>query len=91
MKEMISRDNITNKLREALEPLPFIYAFWLEGADAIGTVDEYSDISQHIPEVERERLEYFARINSLDSIEEKIPQAGRWFDELAERLGDANG
>ena len=254
---MISRDNITNKLREALEPLPFIYAFWLEGADAIGTVDEYSDIdywvdfadeyeeqayeavetalsdlseidykyvmrhdhpkirqriyhlagtseylmidfcwqlhsrpkdeyayiendtieavkaifdkdniirykpldlsafaewnkrrfeeakyrrtqyiraekyvrrgqyleayayynryvleplidllrliytpayanyylihiSQHIPEVERERLEYFARISSLDNIEEKIPQAGRWFDELAERLGGAN-
>ena len=255
---MISRDNITNKLREALEPLPFIYAFWLEGADAIGTTDEYSDIdfwvdfedeyeeqayeavetalfelseidykyvmrhdhpkirqriyhlagtseyqmidfcwqlhsrpkdeyayiendtieavkvifdkdniirykpldlsafaewnkcrfeeakyrrtqhiraekyvrrgqyleayayynryvleplidllrliytpayanyylihiSQHIPEVERERLEYFARISSLDNIEEKIPQAGRWFDELAERLGGANG
>ena len=44
VREMISRDNITNKLREALEPLPFIYAFWLEGADAIDTTDEYSDI-----------------------------------------------
>lgn len=41
---MIDRNMIINKLREALEPLPFIYAFWLEGADAIGATDEYSDI-----------------------------------------------
>ncbi|MDW7656902.1 MAG: GNAT family N-acetyltransferase [Bacillota bacterium] len=41
---MLDRNMIINKLREALEPLPFIYAFWLEGADAIGTTDEYSDI-----------------------------------------------
>ena len=255
---MISRNNITNKLREALEPLPFIYAFWLEGADATGTVDDYSDIdywvdfadeyeeqayeavetalselteidykyvmrhdhpkirqriyhlagtseylmidfcwqlhsrpkdeyayiendtieavkvifdkyniiqykpldlsafaawnkhrfeeakyrrtqhiraekyvqrgkyleayayynryvleplidllrliytpvyanyylihiSQHIPEIERERLEYFAQISSLDDIAEKMSQAGEWFDELVERLGGANG
>jgi len=41
---MIDRIVIINKLSEALEPLPYIYAFWLEGADANGTVDEYSDI-----------------------------------------------
>ena len=41
---MLDRTIITNKLHEALEPLPFIYAFWMEGADAIGAVDEYSDI-----------------------------------------------
>jgi predicted nucleotidyltransferase len=41
---MLDRNNIINKLHEALEPLPFIYALWLEGADAIGTTDEYSDI-----------------------------------------------
>ena len=43
-------------------------------------------ISQHIPADERERLEYFAQISSLDDIEQKIPQAGRWFDELVERV-----
>lgn len=41
---MIDRDSITFKLQESLESLPFIYAFWLEGADANGSVDEFSDI-----------------------------------------------
>jgi hypothetical protein len=41
---MLDRLAITSKLAQTLEPLPFIYAFWLEGADAVGTVDEYSDI-----------------------------------------------
>ena len=41
---MINRNIIIEKLSESLTPLPFIYAFWLEGADATGTVDEYSDI-----------------------------------------------
>jgi hypothetical protein len=41
---MLDREVIVNKLREALEPLPFIHALWLEGADAIGAIDEYSDI-----------------------------------------------
>ena len=41
---MFDRNEIITILREALEPLPYVYAFWLEGADAIGTVDEYSDI-----------------------------------------------
>ena len=46
----------------------------------------FCHISQHIPSGERERLEYFARIGSLDDIDEKIPQAAKWFDELAERV-----
>ena len=41
---MLDRNAIISKLREKLEPLHYIYALWLEGADAIGTVDEYSDI-----------------------------------------------
>ena len=41
---MISKDMITKTLRQALEPLPYIRAFWLEGADAAGTADEYSDV-----------------------------------------------
>ncbi len=48
-------------------------------------------ISQHIPVLERDRLEYFAKIDSLDDIAEKIPQAGQRFDELIERLGEADG
>ena len=45
---MIDRNMITDKLREALKPLPFIYAFWLEGADANGYIDEYSDIDYYV-------------------------------------------
>ena len=41
---MLDKNAIISKLHEKLEPLPYIYAFWLEGADAIGTADEYSDI-----------------------------------------------
>ena len=35
---------IIDKLIQRLAPLDFIYALWLEGADANGTADEYSDI-----------------------------------------------
>lgn len=41
---MPDRYEIVAKLRQALELLHYIYAYWLEGADANGTVDEYSDI-----------------------------------------------
>ena len=52
---------------------------------------EYADyyfchISRHIPETERAKLEYFAQIASLDDIAEKIPKAGKWFDELAKKI-----
>lgn len=44
-------------------------------------------ISRHIPESERAKLEYFACIESLEDIAEKIPQAEKWFDELVEKVG----
>ncbi|MCL2576885.1 MAG: hypothetical protein FWE27_02380 [Defluviitaleaceae bacterium] len=40
----MSRDEIIKKLELSLEPLPYAYALWLEGADANETVDEYSDL-----------------------------------------------
>lgn len=41
---MVSKTAIIDKLREKLKPLDFVYALWLEGADANGTADEYSDL-----------------------------------------------
>lgn len=38
------RQEILAYLREKLEPHLHIHAFWLEGADARGTVDEFSDL-----------------------------------------------
>lgn len=40
----ISRQDIIAALRECLEREPKILAMWLEGADAVQAVDEYSDI-----------------------------------------------
>jgi len=39
-------------------------------------------ISRHIPNAQREKLEYFAQVSSLEEIEAKMEQAGKWFDEL---------
>ena len=41
---MLERDDIIKSVQVALEPLPYIHALWLEGADANGNVDAYSDI-----------------------------------------------
>lgn len=66
---MIDRNIIINKLREALEPMPYIYAFWLEGADAIGSADEYSDIDFWVDfEDEYEEQAYKAVENALGDL-----------------------
>ena len=41
---MSNRNSIIATLRAHLEPNPNILALWLEGADATGAVDEYSDL-----------------------------------------------
>ena len=45
---MIDKNTIINELHRVLEPLPFIRAFWLEGADAAGYADEYSDFESWV-------------------------------------------
>lgn len=66
---MLVRNMIINKLREALEPLPYICALWLEGADAIGTADVYSDIDLWVDfEDAYEEQAYEAVENALGAI-----------------------
>jgi predicted nucleotidyltransferase len=68
---MLNRNVIISKLHEPLEPLPYIYALWLEGADAIGTVDEYCDIDFWVDfEDEYEEQAYAAVENALSSLAE---------------------
>ena len=43
-------------------------------------------ITHHIPDYEREQLEYFAKISSLDDIKEKVAKSGEWFAELVLRI-----
>jgi len=45
---MINSETIIKKLKEELEPIQYIHAMWLEGADAIGQADEYSDLDIYI-------------------------------------------
>lgn len=68
---MITRDDIINKLKYALEPLPFVYALWLEGADTNGTLDEYSDIDIWI-DVEDSNID-----KVLDAVESALLRLGR--------------
>ncbi|MDR0325696.1 MAG: hypothetical protein LBI19_06355 [Oscillospiraceae bacterium] len=66
---MVNRNDIIVKLQEALEPLPYIRAFWLEGADALGTVDAYSDIDFWADvEDECEEQAYEAVENALSAL-----------------------
>ena len=41
---MITRDILLHALSEGLYPLDYYYALWLEGADANGSLDAYSDL-----------------------------------------------
>ena len=41
---MIGKQTIVQKLQEGLQPLPYVHALWLEGSDASGHDDQYSDI-----------------------------------------------
>jgi hypothetical protein len=45
---MMQRNDIINALKEKLFPLPYVNALWLEGADANGMVDEYSDFDFNV-------------------------------------------
>ena len=45
---MITEKKITAVLKNKLQPLPYVYAFWLEGSFAMGYADEYSDIDYWI-------------------------------------------
>lgn len=45
---MITRELIVEKLKAGLEPLQYVNAMWLEGADASGHVDRYSDLDIYI-------------------------------------------
>ncbi|MCL1795265.1 MAG: hypothetical protein FWG37_00090 [Clostridia bacterium] len=69
--------------RYALEPLIDLLRLIYTPAHA----DYYLvHISRHIPKAEKDKLEYFAQIGSIDDIREKTPQAGVWFDALVKKV-----
>ena len=41
---MIDRNYIIDYVKKYVESKDYVYAMWLEGADGLGEVDEYSDL-----------------------------------------------
>lgn len=78
---MITEEMITEVLKKQLEPLPYVYAFWIEGSFAMGYADEYSDIDYWI-DVE----DNYVR-EALGHVESALNQLG----ELDERDENSNG
>jgi predicted nucleotidyltransferase len=67
----MDRETIIAKLKEKLEHLSYVYAMWLEGADACGLVDEFSDLDVWI-DVEDE-FEHQA----FEAAEEALSEIGK--------------
>ncbi len=66
---MINRNTVISTLADALQPLQYVHAVWLEGADAMNAVDEYSDIDLWIDfDDECEAECYCAVENALRSL-----------------------
>jgi predicted nucleotidyltransferase len=47
-KARLPRESINRTLKDELEPLPYVHAFWEAGAAAFGRVDAWSDIDLYI-------------------------------------------
>ena len=69
----ITRKQIINELKHGLEKSPSIFAFWLEGADALDSVDKYSDLDIWIDvrdgqenKIMKELENILSRTNPLD-------------------------
>ena len=54
--EQLSRTSLIEHMQALLEPMPTVHAMWLEGADANGYLDDYSDIDLYM-DVDDEAIE----------------------------------
>ncbi len=60
-----TRETIVTALTEGLRAHPAVYGLWLEGADAHGLVDEYSDLDFWLDVEDGQADEVFAAIRSI--------------------------
>lgn len=94
---MINRDEIINYLKEFSEKKNYVNAMWLEGADGVNRVDEYSDIDFWF-DVDKEYQESFLyecieelqKLGNIDSrvdmIREVIAQSNIHLENTSEYL-----
>ncbi|MHB1153914.1 MAG: hypothetical protein ACYCWE_04135 [Eubacteriales bacterium] len=73
---IIDRELIIQKIKETLEPLDYVYAMWLEGADANGHLDEYSDIDINIDVEDEYETNVFEIVEGLFELDYKHDNSG---------------
>lgn len=91
---MINSGIIIKRLKEELEPLQYVHAMWLEGADAIGQADEYSDIDIYIDiedEYEQEAIDKVENILSTVSEIDYKYVMNHWHHKLRQRIYHLKG
>lgn len=84
---MIEREEIINFLKEYSKDKEYVYAMWLEGADGINKVDEYSDIDFWF-DVDEEKMTTFLyecieQLQQLGKIDSRV-------DEIREEIAQSN-
>ncbi|MCM1155341.1 MAG: hypothetical protein NC314_01540 [Roseburia sp.] len=84
---MINRNEIIEYLQRFSMEKPYVYAMWLEGADGLGRVDEYSDIDFWF-DVEKSYQEPFLwecleTLNKLSPIDSRV-------DEIRAEIAQSN-
>lgn len=80
----MTREAILSQLQGALEPLDYVHALWLEGADALDELDEYSDIDLNVDVEDSRADEVFQLVESLFPMDQ-IWDTGR-SDEFINRV-----
>jgi predicted nucleotidyltransferase len=62
--QRITRQQIIDQLKVAMQDLPFVRAMWLGGSDATGRTDEWSDIDMYLIVEDTEVETTFSRVSS---------------------------
>lgn len=84
---MLNREDIIRHLKDFAVQKPYVFAMWLEGADGVGAVDEYSDIDFWF-DVAKEQQESFL-LECIDELRTLGPVDSR-MDEIREEIAQSN-
>lgn len=84
---MINRNEIIELLKKFSYNKEYVYAMWLEGADGINKIDEYSDIDFWFDVDDNKKVEFlFECINEL----EKLGEIDSRVDEIRDDIAQSN-
>ena len=96
-EKMITRDQIINRMKDFAQGNPRVHAMWLEGADGLGLVDEYSDIDVWFDVDDDHAAEFLDKciwdlINGLGklNVAQNIPHQNPFILQMNVRLADSS-